>query len=737
MKTFMLTHKLVPYLVLALSLLATTSATAAADSSTDDGHCHCDSYQHLVKFSVMGSQVTDISLRVLHPEQNPFAYTEADRQALRTAVLSNALIPAECKQYLISKNLLRLTIVASGPVAANGQLGSAGVPPYTYTNASVGTLLGGYQSLADAAVQGACGKLAANPTQAQMQSYTTCVQTKGLAALKQFQKQFGSQTTQQILAANAQQFPSITAGQISVLKIYNTLIASSDANWAGNYLAGLKKTLSTDQKLLLGQLLMSFANNPTYDNARNNAGAWAKGVVSGNQILSAEEQNTLVGGSGPNQIAALLKYAGVCRDDHTLVAMLEQKLGIPHSMTTSFAQMDGGYHVTYIGQDPDHPLVAHQINWDARHDTIGGDSRSLNQGPSDISTNYRLSLPNGRMVGDVQSQSGMFLAKTLGFDANDPLSRDYGRMIAGEYSLGQNGGTNLHLGTGWDGMGAQYTFAGVTQSWDQSGHWPGRAGLSIGTMAHGGPGYDMAGGDPETYISSPGKPNTPNPTFNLDYLYAQIEQKYVSSDLKITPSLRMRFETSIGLNAMVARAREGGSTGDFSVNPGAISGQGDGHVTNQLVFNQGNPGDATQGTYKVGVRWTGGVADIRNNYLWQVPIPVLDAIYASADFRHKLGQTHDGQLMLVAAAQLAVNEMSARGRAEAGLASDRFACTVGAEGRITNSSATYEDSSARQGYIGCKWVPNRHVEVNAAALVPLEKGTPQGVMATGSTLVRF
>jgi hypothetical protein len=719
--------------ILAAAILAIPSAARADDSA--QGHCHCDSYQYLVPFSIMGSQVSDISLAMLHADQSPFAFTEAERQALREEINSNSLIPAECKQYLISKNLVRLTFVASGSL---GGTGAASGEAFNETSAGVSPLLGGYEQLVQAAIAGACGTLKSKASHEAIEKYSSCLKTKGMAAMQAFQAQFAKLTPAQILAQNPKTFAGLTRQQIAVLQQYNTVVATQDYGVAGDYLTGVRKTDNTTQKLLLGQLLLSFMQTPGYDHARDNAGLSGKGVVTGTQLLETAEENTFAQGVNYRFVQSLIKYAGVCRDDHTLVALIEQKLGIPHSMTTSYAQLGGDYHVTYVGQDPNDPMSVHQIDWFRRTDRAGGDSRSLFQGPSDIATGYRLATPGGLMAADVQSQAGMTLAGMLGFSPDDPLARNYGRMAAGEASLGQNGTTNLTFGMASDGTGANYQFVGVTQSWGANNpHFSGRAGLALGTSQRGGTSFD-APGDTTTFTTPvqgqlPGK----MPTFDLDFLYTQLEEKYRTNKIKITPELTARFESAASLYAMVARVREGGQAEQFPVNPGAISGQGDLHLTHQVVVDQGNPGDATRATYKAGVIWSPGIADVKNNYWAQVPVPILDAIFASADLRRQLGRTRDGQAMLVAAAQLVFSEISARGRAELGIASDHFTCVAGAEGRLTNSSATYEDSSARQAYFTCSWAPTKKMRLSTTLFVPLEANTPQGIGASGSAFMRF
>ena len=156
-----------------------------------------------------------------------------------------------------------------------------------------------------------------------------------------------------------------------------------------------------------------------------------------------------------------------------------------------------------------------------------------------------------------------------------------------------------------------------------------------------------------------------------------------------------------------------------------------------MIINQGTDTSRTRATYQVGVQASPGIQDIRNNEIAQVPIPVLDGVFLSADVRHRLSQSAQGRLYLVAAAKLVLDELGERGRAEIGIASDHLAFTTGAEGRLTNSTATYEGGSARQIFGMFSWMPNKHVNVGVTAFVPLESDTGNGVSVMGTGLLRF
>ena len=203
-----------------------------------------------------------------------------------------------------------------------------------------------------------------------------------------------------------------------------------------------------------------------------------------------------------------MQQAGVCRDTHSVIGIVEAQLGIPHSVVVSFAQISGGYHATWAGQDPDHPLVNHQIDWSRRVDTTGGSSRSLFQGGSDIALNYRLYRPAGSGLADIQSQQGLWLAGAAGFRPADPLTRNEGYTVSGGAALGANGHTQAIIAAGQDGNGANYAVGGVRQEWGQDGHAPGQAALLVGTQQR----------------TPAAMGNTDGKTYNLDFIYAQVEQ---------------------------------------------------------------------------------------------------------------------------------------------------------------------------------------------------------------------
>ena len=267
-----------------IAIATATTAVAASPAFAKDCKDYCDQYQHLVQFSLLGSEASDISLMALHPEQDPLAWTNERREAMRTSILSNSLIPDGCKQTLITKNLLRFTVIASG---------SAGSPPPGFSSAAgaTPTLLGAYQGLVDAQVQNACNGSS---------NYNNCVTTNGKTAFNNFRGQFESQSPQS-LAAGAAGTPlaGLNASQIQTLQVYSHIIGLQTNDQLAGYLGGLKNKLTTDQKLQIGQMIGSMGDNPGYNSARNVIGSpAAAGVVTTGQILGANYNNTLAGGTG-------------------------------------------------------------------------------------------------------------------------------------------------------------------------------------------------------------------------------------------------------------------------------------------------------------------------------------------------------------------------------------------------------------------------------------------------------
>jgi hypothetical protein len=121
--------------------------------------------------------------------------------------------------------------------------------------------------------------------------------------------------------------------------------------------------------------------------------------------------------------------------------------------------------------------------------------------------------------------------------------------------------------------------------------------------------------------------------------------------------------------------------------------------------------------------------------LHQVPIPVLNKLFMSAEGRIKLSQSPEGRAYMIAATTVLIDQLGVRGRAQLGIFNDNAGATVQVEGRLTNDSVLFEDGSARTASASVYVNPNKYIRLSLTASVPLESQVGNGISVMASVKV--
>lgn len=527
-----------------------------------------------------------------------------------------------------------------------------------------------------------CGRAPSPSNTAEFSKYKSCSEEQSKKSIDRFNN-YMNNVSDQYLYHFANAYSNILNDRdIVILRHFHNIINSTPKEGqtmegvALDYLRSLRTKLTTDEKLTLAQMWgAQFVD--AYDHSRSDELARAKGVVTLDQLLNGAKYNNSINYYGDNPYRnsyssnySLADWEGICRDIASGQGQMLRAMGLKNTFVVSLAQTSGSYHTVLITQDPDQPQKLYGLDYSNRHDIIGGNSDGLLNSQEDISLTYRIFIPGGRMVDNIQSSLGKVLSEASGFSALDPLARNAPLMASTNVEIVK--GLSLKGGYATDHQGNDYVFGGASYSWG--------SGKVAVTFAH----------QDREAIST----NSYSDAKNLDILYAQIEQKFKTRNLKFNSNLNGRIEALVGLMAMGSRV----SGGD---NDGKLGLQADLYSEFSAVMEQ--RGENFEANYRAGIQVSPGIADIRNNYIWQIPILALNHLFLSAEGRKSLAQSKLGRIYLVAATILLVDELGIRGRIQGGVEIGRVRIIGRLQGRLTNSTLNIQDGSERRVGLNVEW----------------------------------
>jgi hypothetical protein len=520
----------------------------------------------------------------------------------------------------------------------------------------------------------------------------------------------------------------LTLETVTILQAYDRMIrANSDSDMAV-VLASYRSQLSTAAKYRLVSILLQ-QELYAYDNARANAGTDGMTVVDGAQIRAALRHNAafgnLLGTSGDNTVA------GICRDHAALGAIVLRDLGVTESYVMTYRLSTGGHSIV-LSQDPDQKTVLHRLDYGAEYLSAGVDgAQALYMGPADTTLEYRVANPAKNYVASIPSAMGLHLSELSGGDPSrllEPLARPRGSVIAGNLLPGGlDDRFQARIFVSQDAVGSVYAGAAADVTYGDTKADPtaaantGRLGVVMGTK------YSGSG-----VIPSNGQ--------SFDFIYAQLEHQLRTRSVELgTPELQARIEAMAGAYFIVGRTRspnpdDGMVNADFDMRAQV------GVRVNQNMSNLDDWIKRFAATYYAGVQFDPiGVADQRADYWPQVPIPYFTRLVLSAEGRYRLSQTLEGRAYLLAATTVIVDYFGVRGRAEIGLALNRFAATLGIRGRLANDSPVFEEGSIRAIEGSLVYRPTKYMNFGVRGFSNLESdmGLPPAMGIGGQFSVRY
>ncbi|OFZ13293.1 MAG: hypothetical protein A2X86_16215 [Bdellovibrionales bacterium GWA2_49_15] len=528
-----------------------------------------------------------------------------------------------------------------------------------------------------------CGALTENMTPEAIQNLNDCRLKKGKESYEKFKKIFDAANDQFLgLMANATG-EELNSRDLVLMRHYHNMLNGGSEQSVLTYLNNVKAQLTTDEKLTLVQMWGGqFVDN--YEDARNDAGGQARGVRTMDDLLGAARNNNYAryfgddwtrGSTGSPEAMSAAQFSGVCRDIASAQGQMLRALGFNNTYVMSYAKLKGSYHVTTLAQDPDHPQVIYGLDYNGRRDRTGGSADALLQDDRDASMNYRIFIPGGRMVDNVQSELGKMLAEASGFTPLDPLARPAPQFTQAKMEVVK--GLTLRAGTATDNNNASYYYGGASYKWNS-----GQVSITFASQERNATSFGMDA----------------NSTKNLDMIYAQIEQHFDSKYLQVSEHVRAKIESMAGIIFMGGRARDGSLSGKLSF-------QGDLYAQFGIRVDQSSASGRYNGIYRAGVQVSPGIMDVRNNYTVQTPVPVVNHFFLTAEGRYRLSQSAAGRAYLVAATMVLVDELGMRGRVQGGIQTGRVKILANMEGRLTNSTMNIQDGGERRAGIIAEWKP--------------------------------
>jgi hypothetical protein len=636
-----------------------------AQAQADDADCqHCDQYESFLEVGSLGEEVAEIGIiSSFHPEGAAFTSTQQYRR-LKKDIAS--VIPIECAKYLHDKKVSKKDFLLEARYFKINQ-----VKTYPISYQQPRDFVYTYQA-AFAQNAGPCYV---------MPNSKDCLKSN-LAFSNNLKITANADAIFQNVGV------SLTKDQIQLMQAYDQVLQSGTEKNLLNMIKSNRLGLSREQTLTLVQMV-GYRLSQNYDYSRSNAGINAKGPVTGDELLGASLFNTRIGFAGPDSVVSNTpEYAGVCRDIASFQGKMLDAAGFKNTYVVDFAQKNGSYHVTVVTQDPENKKTIYKFNYANLVTASGTDgSRVLYQGTSDASLTYRISKPGSNSVAQLPSEAGKLLAETSGFDVRvlDPLARPTASIVAPGANFGEKGQYGARVFAAHDGNGIEYAGAAGNITWGQSDQgsqvgnilrssdsvrFPGRVGVSAAFV---GP----------QIISGLSSKDSGSQVYAHVEQHAQVDLVRLDSGSKITSD---SIVTGLGAYSHFPGQTE--YSGDIKTPYGL---QGAVYFDERLVYRQGKPTDAFQGSYMVGAQIAPGFKDIRA--IDQVNV-FVNHIYFRGEVSGKFGSQTGRE---IAAIVLDHNlDLGSRGYLEAGYAGENCGMTAHLSGRLTEQTALIMDRTIRR-----------------------------------------
>ena len=702
--------------VLIIFLLTLTLVPISALAEPD---CHCDQYKDLVGFSTLASQVADVGIAALHPEGRAFALSSEEATALRVKIAASKLIPDECKKKLILKTFQK------GAFAARGVFPNNNTPSYSLANTNAVSDFEFYDAYYNSLLTYAWATSCQPWSNQSSSKYASCAVPLAKETFTNLQT-FFNQPAQAILnQLTANGISNISLSDVQIAQAYDHMIAAGSKSALLAYAANNPDGLTNDQ-FMLAVSVFGYRLAQDYNHALAKSSTLKTSPVTSDQLLQAAQNDTMIGNpfyssmyKMPDVATPLFETAGECSDIMTLMGKLLKARGFPNTYTISYAVAET-YHTALVTQDPTRPRQIYQLDYS---DTIpikdqdGSIALFQNSVPTlsdpDTSISYRLNNPFGGAVANIPSEMGKFLAEADGFDIRtlDPVARTTSSMLGGGINVGSKGNGEIRIVTGQDGLGARYLLAAGNYSYGENTIAPGKIGILIG----------------DQYRPASVYQTTDNENMAIGYL--QAEQHFLTRPLHLSHGLSLTWDnsvTGIGLLSVMVNGADQGA-GKLT---GMTNSQGDLRASSELRLEHTSKGNRLRGVYRIGALGDLGFADPRVD----IELPtIIPGGYAAVSESLRVSN-----ITLIADAIAAVDELGSRGRAEAGLATDRISATGFISGRLTNNTAFYEDSTIRRVGMSLNYRPTDHLQLGLTGEIPIEgDSTLAEAYLMGSALVSF
>lgn len=668
----MLIHSPWPRLVSALLPIAFACAPVARASSPAENGCHCDQYLALLPQVSLATNVAAIGTTAINSQGREFQARAETREAILLRIQAQAAVPAECRGYLADRlpRVPALTVSARGTFAAPKTIARG-------SSADATRLRGAYQGLRDAYTNTCGGPVAVNSAR-----FGKCSPFLARIVYERFSRdllngKIGGKSK-----------------DVKILQAYHQII-NAESEEAALALARSKRDgLSDEQFLQVVLMLGDEHSKATYDTARLK-GEPSKGPVDGTKILNAMRNNSVYSYQGWWAGKGLRQSAGVCRDLAALQGKLLEARGFENTYVIG-TQLDEDGHMTVATQMPGtRKLVV--INYGDLSPREGMDgSLALILSSWERPLNYRVYKPGGRMVADVQSEMGKILQEASGGSvlAFDSLARTTSQIAAVEANVDRDGRARARMFHARDGAGAEYDGVAADARWDFRGLAPGSAGVVVAGNRRSGEVY----GNDEGSTAVIG--------------YARVEQRLQ------TPRIRLGDGTAIRVGVGAIYAKETHAVVDGH-NKGMKDNQSVHRASASIEVDQRVPGTRIETHAAVSVAGRLGHSDNRDWTTKGDSVMITEAA-ASATATAPIG----GDARLVAAAQVVVTGIGARGAFEAGIASRRVAATAHVKGALADSTSLALENSLRRAGVSVAIKPTDHTQVGLTGEVPLEGEDP-------------
>jgi hypothetical protein len=663
----------------------------APHSASADENCDCEQYVHLTRFTSLADQVSQIGSAALN--ENGQSLSRERVAAMKLRIESDSMIPQHCKKELTKKfDALSIKVVLRGMMGdsiRNAQLGEGGGLAADYDS----TYLSKFRYKPDS-----CWKPVQSNGRTQLfadPSRPACVSDSAKAA-----DDFYAKPTSELTQALGEGYEESKA---RMLQSFHQIVTAGSEKEAMARIAANRKNLSSDEFL---NVVAAVGNklSGNYDDARADDNKTTSSV-SGDTLLHAIRSNSALLGTNISQQGAVgltappgKELAGVCRDIAVFQAKMLEAGGFKNTYVVSYV-LAGNGHSTVITQKPGTKELA-QLNYDgiARVKNQDGSVAMDRRGNMpDVTLDFLVSRPDGRVVADVPSEMGKFLAEAAGFKITrlDPMARTSSSMVAADLSGGRRARASARAFAGQDATGERYVGIASDVSYAQNTIAPSKIGV-VGALTEKPRQIDTG------YIENETAP----------VAYAQVEQHLKTKPIRLSDSAALTLDSDLTATGAIAKV-----SSKYAYDNGlAITGTT--RMNGEARIDQHSRGGKYDAQYRAGIQINPAASrDIRRGGI-VMPIPNLNHAYAEVSQRYRIAP----DLTLLTDVIVDKSLLGTRGKAQIGIASRTFAANAQVAGRLTKSSSLLEDNSFWRAGVDMTWRPSPHVYHNVSSQIPLEGG---------------